>query len=314
MGPICGAGSICMTDRIAQEDVPGHARRGGSLAGLLPHRAHAPGRGRLWSAISVALAAVGCAPPGPRASEGATDPLRHRFQVGAAALAVSYLRAGVPTGPRVILVHGTPGSASSWADYLLDPPPGLEVIAIDRPGFGASDPEGAVTDLKSQAAAVAALLPDDGRPTVLVGHSMGGPVVARVAIDHPSRVSGVVLLAASLDPAQESIHPMQHVAAWSVVRGLLPRAIRNANAELMALKPELEALAAMLPSVRARVVIVHGTLDDLVPVANVPFMQVRLTGARCLQTVLLEGRNHFLPWNSPEAVRAAVAQALGAGC
>jgi len=302
-----------MTERLAQEEAPGHARRGG-WTGLLRHRAHAPGRGRLWSAISVALAAVGCAPPGPRLPESATDPLRHSVRVGPTALAVSYLRAGDATGPRVILVHGTPGSAASWADYLLDPPPGLELVALDRPGFGASDPEGAVTDLASQAAAVVALLPDDDRPVILLGHSMGGPVVARVAIDHPARVSGLVLLAASLDPAQESIHPMQHVGAWSVVRGMLPRAIRNANAELMALKPELEALASMLPNVRAKVVIVHGTLDDLVPVANVPFMQARLTGARCVQTVLLEGRNHFLPWNSPEAVRAAVTQALEAAC
>jgi len=303
-----------MTDRIARGEVPGRAQRGGGLAGWLPHRAHAAHRGRLWSAISVALAAVGCAPPGPRAPEGATDALRHTLQAGATPHPVSYLRAGDPAGARVILVHGTPGSASSWADYLLDPQPGLEVVAIDRPGFGASGPEGAVTDLASQAAAVAALLPQDGRSAVLVGHSLGGPVVARVAVDHPTRVSGVVLLAASLDPAQESIHPLQHVGAWPMVRGMLPRALRNANAELMALKPELEALAAMLPNVRAKVVIVHGTLDDLVPVANVPFMQARLTGARCVQTVLLEGRNHFLPWNSPEAVRAAVTQALEPPC
>lgn len=301
-----------MADRSAPVDVPDHDQRtGGGRRGPLPHRAHSASRGRLWSALSVALAAVGCAPPGPRAPESATDALRHTLQADAKAPPVSYLRAGDSGGPRVILVHGTPGSAASWADYLLDPPPGVEVIAIDRPGFGASGPDGAMTDLASQAAAVAALLPDNGRSAVLVGHSLGGPVVARVAIDHPTRVSGLVLLAASLDPAQESIHPLQHVGTWPMVRGLLPRAIRNANAELMALKPELEALATMLPRVRADVVIVHGTQDDLVPVANVPFMQARLTGARSVQTVLLDGRNHFLPWNSPQAVRAAVAQALG---
>jgi pimeloyl-ACP methyl ester carboxylesterase len=62
------------------------------------------------------------------------------------------------------------------------------------------------------------------------------------------------------------------------------------------------------------VVIVHGTADDLVPVANVPFMQSRLTGVSCVKTVLLEGRNHFLPWNSAAQVRDAVRLALEPAC
>jgi pimeloyl-ACP methyl ester carboxylesterase len=107
---------------------------------------------------------------------------------------------------------------------------------------------------------------------------------------------------------------MQHVGAWAPVRWLLPRAIRNANAELMALKPELEALGTILPSVKAKVVIVHGTADDLVPVANVAYMQERFSGARCISTVLLEGQNHFLPWNSEGAVREALRVALESSC
>jgi pimeloyl-ACP methyl ester carboxylesterase len=149
---------------------------------------------------------------------------------------------------------------------------------------------------------------------VLLGHSLGGPVVAKVAAEHPGRVAGLVLLAASMDPGLEDIHPVQQVGALALVRGMLPRTLRNANAELMALKPELEALEPLLSRIPAKVVIVHGTKDDLVPVANVPFMQARLTGARCVKTVLLEGRNHFLPWNSADVVREAIRVALEPGC
>ena len=295
------------------------------------HSALAGSRGPFWSALGVAAAAVGCAPPGPQAPSGAVEALREQRSVGAPLNTVlSLLRASAPSAPSaetstlaasttpiwplLVLVHGTPGSASAWSDYLLQPPVGLEVIALDRPGFGQSGPPGAVTTLAGQAAAVAALLPQDGRPVVLLGHSLGGPIVAQVAVDHPDRVTALVLLSASLDPAQESIHPMQFVGAWPLVRSLLPRMLRNANAELMALKPELEALALRLPEIRAKVVIVHGTKDDLVPVANVPFMQARLRGARCVKTVLLDGRNHFLPWNSADVVRAAISQALEPGC
>jgi pimeloyl-ACP methyl ester carboxylesterase len=274
-----------------------------------------PARSRLWSAISVIFATIGLAPAGLRAADTNIDALRQQIAVGAPLnITLSYLQAGNSKAPRLILVHGTPGAASGWSEYLMNPPPGADVVALDRPGFGDSGPEGAVTSLEAQAAAVYALFPADGRRVVLLGHSLGGPIVARVAAEHPDRVSAVVLLAASLDPALEEINPMQWVGTWTAVRWALPRAIRNANAELIALKPELQSLATLLPKITAPVLIVHGTKDNLVPVANVPFMQAGLTSARCVKTQLLEGQNHFLPWNSTGIVRQAIAWALGAPC
>jgi len=274
-----------------------------------------PRRSRLWSAISVIIATLGGASPGLLAADTSIDALRHRITVGAPLnTTLSYLQAGNASAPRLILVHGTPGSASGWSEYLVNPPPGADVVALDRPGFGDSGPEGAVTSLEAQAAAVYALFPTDGRRVVLLGHSLGGPIVARVAAEHPDRVAAVVLLAASLDPGLEDINPMQWVGTWTAVRWALPRAIRNANAELIALKPELQALARLLPKITAPVLIVHGMKDDLVPVANVPFMQAGLSGARCVKTELLQGQNHFLPWNSTGVVRRAIAWALAAAC
>jgi pimeloyl-ACP methyl ester carboxylesterase len=146
-----------------------------------------------------------------------------------------------------------------------------------------------------------------------VGHSLGGAVAALVAARNPQRVRALVLLAASLDPAQEVIHPMQYVGrAWPIAN-LLPRALRNANEELMALKPELLALQALLPLITSPTIIVHGTRDDLVPFANVAYMQSHLRAASCVKTVVLQGQNHFLPWNSETTVREAVVWAATQG-
>eukprot|EP01035_Chromulina_nebulosa_P008557 gene8557-11598_t len=115
-------------------------------------------RGRLWSAVGVALAAVGCAPPGPLTQEAAVEPLRRAVPVALSdlpALQLSVLQTAGPAARRLVLVHGTPGDATSWADYLAEPPADTQVIALDRPGFGHSGPEGAVTGLAEQAEAVA---------------------------------------------------------------------------------------------------------------------------------------------------------------
>jgi pimeloyl-ACP methyl ester carboxylesterase len=199
-------------------------------------------------------------------------------------------------------------------DYVLEPVPGTHSVALDRPGFGLSAPEGAVTSLAAQAAAVVALFPQGGERVILVGHSLGGAVVARVAAEHPQRVLALVLLASSLDPAQEVIHPLQPVGQMWPVKWMLPRLLRNANDELMAFKAELDLLQPMLARIQAPTLIVHGTQDDLVPFANVAYMQAQLTHAKCVKTRVLDGVNHFLPWNSEAAVREAIAWAVRPEC
>jgi pimeloyl-ACP methyl ester carboxylesterase len=215
---------------------------------------------------------------------------------------------------RLVLVHGTPGTAAGWGEWLADPPAGFEVLAPDRPGFGASGPTHALTSLTAQADAVAALLPDDGCPNVLLGHSLGGAVAACTAARHGRRVHALVLLAAALDPALEQVHPLQRLGRLAGVRALLPRAIRNANDELLALQRELSTLAPQLALVRCPVFIVHGTHDRLVPVANVRYLHQRLDGAAAVVTELLRGRDHFLPWNAAHEVRRVVAAAAAAAC
>lgn len=261
----------------------------------------------------VALVIVGCGgPPPPKTSAKTLEPLRRTVDVqGRVNATVSYLANGDAGGARLILVHGTPGAASIWADYVAEPPAGVEVVALDRPGFGRSGPDDALVSLGAQADAVAALLAPD-RPNILLGHSLGGPIVAWVAAEHPDRVAALVMLAASMDPGLEDLHFLQPVGASFVFRWMLPRILRNANDELIALKPELEALEAMLPRVTAPVLIIHGTEDDLVPYANVPFMQQKMTGACRLETITLDGADHFLPERAASTIWDGVQRILGA--
>lgn len=256
-----------------------------------------------------------CAPPKPRNAAEPVDALRSSVMAEAPLnLVISVLTSKNTEGTLVIYVHGTPGEAEGWIDYVVEPVTGSRARALDRPGFGKSLPDAAVTSLAAQAAAVVALFPQGAEKVVLVGHSLGGAVVARVAADHPDRVSGLVLLASSLDPEQESINPLQPLGQIWPVQSMLPRMLRNANDELMAFKQELLLLQPMLNRIQAPTIIVHGTHDDLVPFANVAYMKTQFTGAQCVKTRVLEGVNHFLPWNSEPTVRAAIAWAVQPVC
>lgn len=268
---------------------------------------------RLAQLLTLAVFFVGggcAAPTGPSAHPSAIARIeRASYTVpGWPGLAVSVLRAGDPAGRRVVFVHGTPGAADGWADYLLNVPAGLEYIALDRPGFGQTSPGTAVPSLERQALALAPLLETRGgsRP-IVVGHSLGGPIAARAAVDFPDKIGGLLILAGSLDPALERIHPMQPVGEWWGVRDALPRSLRNANRELLPLKGELSELAPRLGEITVPVTIVHGTADTLVPIANVDFMRAHLTGSVELRVETLAGQGHFLPWEQGPVVERALA-------
>jgi len=154
----------------------------------------------LLVALLAATSALSCVMSGPDPDDPRLAHVR-RGSVVAPTGNVAYLAAGDPEGPRLIFVHGTPGDCGAWLDYLADPVPGWESLAIDRPGFGASDPPGAVASLQLQAAAIEPLLVERrGRWPILIGHSLGGPIVARVATDDPTRVGGLLIVAGNLAP------------------------------------------------------------------------------------------------------------------
>lgn len=263
-----------------------------------------------WSAVLCLLAsACGFAPH--KSDAASTTPERGSYSVAAlGGLTMSYLRAGTRGGTRVIFVHGTPGEADGWSGFLAAVPAGFEYFAVDRPGFGHTLPVKAEPSLAKQAAALVPLL-DARSPAILVGHSYGGPVIAQLAVDHPGGIASLVIAAGALDPAQEKVHPMQPVGEWWGVRSMLPSSMRNANRELLALKGELERLEPRLNRVTLPVTIVHGTSDTLVPFANVAYMQQRFSGSGALETIVLDGQGHFLPWEHRPVIERAIQKLAG---
>lgn len=111
---------------------------------------------------------------------------------------------GKQDGPALLFIHGTTAHLGefdvSLSATLADQ---YHMIAYDRPGMGRSThrPAGSQTlAVQAETAADVIRAHAGGKKVIVVGHSYGGAVALRVAMDHPELVQGLVLLAPASHP------------------------------------------------------------------------------------------------------------------
>ncbi|MFN3608197.1 MAG: alpha/beta fold hydrolase [Hyphomonas sp.] len=111
---------------------------------------------------------------------------------------VHVITRGPADAPVALLIHGASANAREFTGTLA---PRLErdvrVLMADRPGHGYSDRFDGADTLAAQAAQMAGMLDQiaPGQKVVVAGHSFGGAVALRLALDRPDLVSSLVLLA-----------------------------------------------------------------------------------------------------------------------
>lgn len=224
---------------------------------------------------------------------------------------INYAIVGSDSLPLVIFVHGSPGSLSAFIDFLGDSilTTRAQLVSVDRPGFGASNFGYAEPSLELQAAELKPILEKHKgqRPIILVGHSLGGPVIARMAMDYPELVDGLVFVAASIDPDLEPKEWFRAPLATPFLKWMLPRSLRASNDEIYKLKPELQKMVPLWTKVTANTIFIQGGKDDLVHPANVDFARKMLVNAP-FKVVFKDSMNHFVPWSNPELIRDAVVE------
>lgn len=220
-----------------------------------------------------------------------------------------YVASEKAEGPQVIFVHGSPGSwdayISFFADTLLRNLASL--YAVDRPGYGKSNPGQPESSMHKQAQALLPLLQklDPGRPRILVGHSLGGPIVFRTAMDYPELVDGVVSVAGLTDPALESRPGILYPLRSPALRWLLPPDMDVCNREILPLKGELEGMEPLWREIQASCYIIQGDADVLVEKENADYAEKKLTNTN-FTTIRLPGENHFTIWTRPDLVKRAI--------
>ena len=217
-----------------------------------------------------------------------------------------YAQSGNDTLPTIVFVHGSPGSWNAFTQYMKDKDllSKYRMISIDRPGFGNSD-FGKAEPLKEQSALISPLFNDwkNGKPFYLVGHSLGGPIIIQLYADNPGLVDGLVLLAASVDPAEEKKESWRYIMDGALMRYFMPGAFRPSNRELMFFKKDVYDLQDKFAVVKSKVYIVHGSKDTFVPPGNAAYAAKKLMNASSVETIMIKGADHFIPWQHYDMIK-----------
>lgn len=101
---------------------------------------------------------------------------------------------GEGEGTPLLLIHQTPRSIDEYAEVLPILAGHRRVIAVDTPGYGASDPVPGQPEIADYAAAFHEVLNElDLKKATIVGHHTGALIAVEMAALNPDRVDRLVL-------------------------------------------------------------------------------------------------------------------------
>jgi pimeloyl-ACP methyl ester carboxylesterase len=244
----------------------------------------------------------------------AQKPMQH--QINVQGMRMNYAEIGSDSLPVAFFVHGSPGSWGAFIDFMKDTTllKRVKMVSVDRVGFGESDFGDAEKSLAVQAELlkpIVAKYKKSGKKIILIGHSLGGPLIARMAMGYPELIDNLIIVAGSIAPELEPNEKWFRIPMEIVpIRFLVPASFRASNHEILYLKPELEKMLPLWKNIRQPVIVIQGVKDMLVNPKNVDFAEKMLVNAKSLKVVRVDTMNHFVPWSHPQLIKKAILESL----
>ena len=248
-----------------------------------------------------------------------------------------YLEAGPPEAETIVFVHGWSGNVQNWWDQFELFSASHHVVVFDAPGHGKSERNNALDySMELHEEVLTALLDElEIDEAIIVGNSGGGWVAANFAIDHPERVSKLVL--------SDSTGTRYKGAAGAVLNMITPRLLETTHVTsgvhypgedpksqarqefavsfdgTLEEGPYLEALARLLPpmyekiprealaQIEAPTLILWGDDDGVVPINAMKVFDHAIPDS---ETYVLHLGGHTPMMNSPDEFNCAMASFL----
>ncbi|APH59678.1 alpha/beta fold hydrolase [Granulibacter bethesdensis] len=99
-----------------------------------------------------------------------------------------------PSGPPLVLLHGLLGQARNFGLVQRHLAHGRRVLALDLRNHGCSPHQAGMEYATLAQDVFETLTRMEASRCILLGHSMGGKVAMRLALDHPEMVAGLVIV------------------------------------------------------------------------------------------------------------------------
>jgi pimeloyl-ACP methyl ester carboxylesterase len=249
-------------------------------------------------------------------------------------LRIRYAESSGSQDPVVLLTSPWPESLYAFAPMWATLAQNARLLAVDLPGFGASERREDLLSPRAMGGFLAELIAeaDLGMPHI-VAPDGGTSAALFAAAAHPERIASVIvgtggaavplqlgepLASWVLDPDLDKYHRMDPAAivgvAVDTIAGGVPDDIRSDYlacyvgdrfAESMRYvrryPEELPALAELLPQIATPVTIINGRYDRVVPLANAEFLTERLPTSR----LAIIDAGHFV-WEEAPAEYASI--------
>ncbi len=230
----------------------------------------------------------------------------------------------------LVFVHGWQCDADYWRDQLDAFAPDYRIITLDLAGHGASGDERedwSMTAFGGDVAAVVEQVAGDG-PAVLIGHSMGGPVILEAA-RQSNRITGLIAVDTLRDvggPAAEAdiqaqLAPLRADYA-TIVAGFIdgmfvestPETLRTGIRTDMLAGDRQIGLAMMAEYSRMDYPATLGELDVPLVVINADYLPPGIDSLQALypraQLMPIEGTGHFPMLEAPARFNEVLGDAL----
>src|SRR6202012_1009130 len=235
----------------------------------------------------------------------------HIAYYGSRGRKVRYAGVGDSPDATILFIHGAPSSLSYWKGYLSDSLllTRATMYAADRPGYGYSGVADTLPDIAAQAGILKQIIDSLNkahRPIIVVGVSYGSPIAARLTMDYPELVDGLILMAPPLGPGREEYFWFTQPVESPLVQWVVPRMLRTANREKVHHREELTKMLPLWGHIRIPVIYMQGQDDHLVDTSNASFARQHLTNVPSLDIRMIPGRGHLIAFDEKDRVERAI--------
>lgn len=194
-------------------------------------------------------------------------------------------------GPAILFSAGGGGNHAIWWQQVPYFERNYRVVTLDYPGFGKTKIDADEFDILTFPDAILAVLDDLGIEKVtLIAQSLGGQPALSFAVQHPERVSGVVLVSSLGGIRDDAIHSL--MLADRAKADELPVIDRLISPQFQADSPEMVFLFHQL-----------GSFNEAVPGKNIKNTRNGATTLAQVQELLDGGIQVWFIWGNADVVR-----------